>query len=174
MIKNILVFPCGSEIGLEVYRSLKDQKDIKLIGASSIDDHGKFVFENYIGDIPMIDDDNFLKKIDDIVKEFKIDLIYPCMDIVLTKLKNNSFFENMVIGSSKETVNICQSKLKTYLKLENVIKTPKIYTPFNIDEFPVFSKPEIGSSGRNTFKIKNDLDLFFNIKNYLQFNYLPV
>jgi hypothetical protein len=53
-MKKILVFPCGSEIALEVHRALKDQKDIELIGASSVDDHGKFVFDNYIGGIPMI------------------------------------------------------------------------------------------------------------------------
>ena len=46
MKKNILVFPCGSEIGLEIYNSVKYSTYFNLIGANSSDDHGKFVYEN--------------------------------------------------------------------------------------------------------------------------------
>jgi hypothetical protein len=46
MKKNVLVFPCGSEIGLEVYRSLKHSIHFNLIGANSVDDHGRVVFVN--------------------------------------------------------------------------------------------------------------------------------
>ena len=49
-MKRILVFPCGSEIALEIYRSLKYSIHFELVGASSIDDHGKFVYKEYIGD----------------------------------------------------------------------------------------------------------------------------
>ena len=45
--KNILVFPCGSEIALELYRALVHSKHFNLIGASSVDDHGRFVYHNY-------------------------------------------------------------------------------------------------------------------------------
>ena len=51
-MKNVLVFPCGSEIGLEIHNSLKYSKDFKLYGGSSVDDHGKFVYENYISGHP--------------------------------------------------------------------------------------------------------------------------
>ena len=47
MKKNILVFPCGSEIALEIYRSVNKSIHFNLIGASSVDDHGKFIYENY-------------------------------------------------------------------------------------------------------------------------------
>jgi hypothetical protein len=175
-MKRILVFPCGSEIGLEVYRALKDQKDIELIGASSVDDHGKFVFDNYIGDIPMINDNNFLPTLLKIVQEYNIDLIYPCMDIVITKLKNSVLFEHMVIGSPKKTVNICQSKFKTYLNFEGVIRTPKIYSLSENNGFPMFFKPDIGSSSRNAFKINDQYDLDFYSRKYpnnLLLEYLP-
>ncbi len=36
-MKNILVFPCGSEIALEVHRSLQYSTHFHLIGANSID-----------------------------------------------------------------------------------------------------------------------------------------
>ena len=65
-MKKVLVFPCGSEIGLEIHRSLKYNKDFELIGASSVNDHGMFVFENYVGNIPSVDDENFISEINNI------------------------------------------------------------------------------------------------------------
>ena len=43
---NVMVFPCGSEVGLELNNALKDVSFITLFGASSVPDHGKCVFEN--------------------------------------------------------------------------------------------------------------------------------
>ena len=44
---NVLVFPCGSEIGLEIHAALRHAKDICLHGASSVSDHGEFVYARY-------------------------------------------------------------------------------------------------------------------------------
>ena len=46
-MKKVLVFPCGSEIGLEIERALKFNKDYELIGGSSVNDHGMFEYEKY-------------------------------------------------------------------------------------------------------------------------------
>ncbi|HPM11666.1 MAG TPA: hypothetical protein PK941_14605, partial [Paludibacter sp.] len=89
IVRNILVFPCGSEIGLEVFRSVRYSSHFNLIGGSSVDDHGKFVFSNYIGDIPFVDSPFFIKKIKEIVRDKKIDAIYPTMDSVIAVLKKH-------------------------------------------------------------------------------------
>ena len=60
MKKNILVFPCGSEIALDIYSSVEYSTHFNLIGASSVEDHGSFVYENYISDIPFITDESFI------------------------------------------------------------------------------------------------------------------
>ena len=57
--KNILVFPCGSEVALEIYRFLRHSTHFHLIGANSVDDHGKFVFEYYIGGLPYVNSNDF-------------------------------------------------------------------------------------------------------------------
>jgi hypothetical protein len=174
---NILVFPCGSEIALEVHRSLFQQKDINLIGVSSIDDHGKFVFDNYIGGSPLVNDNNFIEFFQELVNKHDIDFIYPCMDIAIEKFINNEDKLNCkIISSPKKTVNICTSKLKTYNELKHVVLVPKIFNKENITEYPVFSKPEIGASSRGTVKINNQIDLEYwtNVfpKNLL-LEYLP-
>ena len=89
MKKNILVFPCGSEIGLEVYNSVKYSTYFNLIGASSASDHGEFIYKNYIGGLPYLTDNNFIKELKKVIVENKIDAIYPTMDLAITVLKEN-------------------------------------------------------------------------------------
>ena len=86
---NILVFPCGSEIGLEIHYALKDVSFITLIGASSVPDHGKFVYENYREDVPFITDPAFLPALNRIIEEEKIDFIFPALDSVVLMLSEN-------------------------------------------------------------------------------------
>ena len=81
-MKKVLVFPCGSEIGLEIERALKFNKDYELIGGSSVNDHGMFAYENYIGNIPSVDDNKFIDKINEIVKKENIEYLYPAHDSV--------------------------------------------------------------------------------------------
>jgi len=174
---NVLVFPCGSEIALEVHRSLSVQKDIRLIGVSSVDDHGRFVFDSYIGGAPHISDKNFIEFFQNIINEYNIDFIYPCMDIVINEFINNEDqFNCKIISSPKETVNICTSKLKTYNELKNIVLVPKIFNKEDITDYPIFSKPEIGASSRGTVKINNKKDLEYWSSVYpknLLLEYLP-
>lgn len=155
-MKRILVFPCGSEIALEIYRSLKYSTHFDLIGASSTEDHGKFIYNEYIGDLPFITSPSFIEVMSKLIKEKKIDAIYPAMDLVLDILKKNEHrIGCKVIGSCYETVNICTSKLKTYKFLNNVVKTPQIYTDESTITYPVFMKPDVGYGARGAKKITN-------------------
>ena len=151
MKKNILVFPCGSEIALEFYRSVHFSPHFRLIGANSIDDHGRFVYDEYVGTVPFITSSDFIPVINGIVQKYKIDAIFPAMDSVISILKNN---ENIlgckVICSPVETVDICLSKYRTYMALNAYILTPRLYTYNEIDTFPIFAKPDVGYGSRGT------------------------
>ena len=110
-INNILVFPCGSEIGLDIYSSVRYSSHFHLIGASSVDDHGKFVYEDYIPNIPFVSSPDFIPVICRIVQERKVDAIYPAMDSVIAVLKAREYeLGCIVISSPKETTDICLSK----------------------------------------------------------------
>jgi len=148
--KNILVFPCGSEVGLEIHRSLKYSRHIKLIGASSVDDHGKFVYDNYIGGLPFLKDKEFIPSLKEVIQANNIDAIYPAMDIAISFLKPlEEELGCKVISSLTETSSICFSKKETYSLLETVINTPKVYSNISeIKNFPVFIKPNTGYGSR--------------------------
>lgn len=167
MKKNILVFPCGSEIGLEIYRALRYSTHFNLIGASSTKDHGCFVYKNYISDIPYIEAKDFSDKISDTIKRYNIDLIYPTMDKVISIMKSyEKLWGCPIVAPCIETVELCLSKLKTYERLKNVVKTPILYNVNSIPEYPCFSKPDIGYGSRNTMTIMNDFDLNESIHKY--------
>lgn len=162
-MKNVLVFPCGSEIGLEIHNALKYSKDFKLFGGSSVDDHGKYVYENYIPDIPFIDDENLLDFLNDVIEEYDIDLIYPSHDDVvlrLSELKNE--LKAHVVVSDDATCDVCRFKSKTYEMFRDYEFTPKTYDiASNLNsldgEFPIFLKPDVGQGAKGV-AIANNVD----------------
>jgi hypothetical protein len=164
--KKILVFPCGSEIGLEIHRSLCFSTHVHLIGASSVSDHGRFVYENYFEGLPFVKHPDFISKIKELVSLHSIDAIYPAMDSVIHVLKKH---ENeigcRVISSPVETTEICLSKIKTYEKLEGVVGTPKIYDKNDDNiQFPVFLKPDIGYGSRGVAKANNKEEMLSHLE----------
>ena len=179
MKKNVLVFPCGSEIGLDIYSSVYLSTYFHLVGANSVDDHGKFVYEDYVSGIPFVTDQMFIPKMKELVRQRQIDVIYPTMDQVITVLKEHEEeLGCMVVSSPVETVRICLSKELTYQKLADILLTPKVYDFSSIptDAFPVFAKPNIGYGARGTKKLENqfEVDSFMKGKDgMLIMEYLP-
>lgn len=179
MKKNILVFPCGSEIGLDIYSSVCYSTYFHLIGGSSVDDHGKFIYEDYISDIPFANSPEFIPTMAKIVKERNVAAIYPAMDLVITILKEHE--EELgckVVASPVETTQISLSKELTYKKLEGSVLIPRVFEPQNVpvDEYPVFAKPKVGYGAKGTKKLSNQDEVNSFVKgkdDLLIVEYLP-
>ena len=160
---RILVFPCGSEVGLEIHNALKDIYFITLIGASSVSDHGKFIFKNYSEELPMISDENFISKLNEVIKKEKIDFIFPAMDQVMNVLSaNRESLEARLLAPVHKTVETCCSKKSTYEALKGHDFLPKVYSSSNeINSYPVIIKPDVGYGSRGFIKIDNKETLDF-------------
>lgn len=182
MKQNVLIFPCGSEIGLEIYRSIDRSTHFNAIGGSSTEDHGKFVFKQYIGNIPFVDDDNFVDCLNKIIKTNKIDFIFPAHDSVLLKLAQTVAEGKLackLIAPPVETCEIARSKLKTYEYFRDTIHTPQVYK--NTQEIksisqPIFLKPDVGQGSKGTFVARTMDDINFYTKKdptLLLLEYLP-
>lgn len=179
--KNVLVFPCGSEIGLEIYKSIKYSIHFEVFGGSSTSDHGEFVYKNYIGGIPFCDDSNFIEAINEVIKKHKIEFIIPAHDSVVLELaraKEEGRINCQLITSPFVTCEVSRSKQKTYDLLRGSIATPKIYDKQRIkdSDFPIFLKPNVGQGSKGTFLVKDDNELDFYNKRYkdlLALEYLP-
>ncbi len=164
---NILVFPCGSEVALEIYRSLEHSIHFNLIGANSVDDHGKFVYENYIDGIPFANHPDFIPVLKKLILDKEIDAIYPAMDSVISTLKiHEAELGCPVIASDVLTTEICLSKSKTYEVLKGSVQTPKVFANVKeVSEFPVFLKPDIGYGSRGVKKANNRNELITHLEN---------
>ena len=161
-MKKVLVFPCGSEIGLEIYRALCFSKDFELVGASSYDDHGSYVYENYISGVPFVDDDGFVDYINKIAEENDIDFIFPAHDSVVLKLAQNiSSISAVVVTSPEEVCEVSRSKRKTYEVLRDSVNVPHEYNNLDGIEFPVFMKPDIGQGSKGTYLATSTEDITF-------------
>lgn len=151
MKKNVLVFPCGSEVGLEIHRCLRDSKHFELYGASSVEDHGRFVYEFCIG-IPHVSDPEFLDWIKFLCKAKKIDYILPAHDDVFDVIRELYWDVPVIIGPSPNTGRVCRSKTKTYNLFPDL-------APDYANGYPCFVKPDKGqgSEGAEIAYSHNDV-----------------
>lgn len=158
---NVLVFPCGSEVGLEINRALKDISFITLFGASSVADHGKYVFENYIEGLPFITDPDFFPALNAVLQEYEIDYLYPAMDQVIDVLSaNRSALAAELVAPEHETVHICRNKQRTYDRLAGLDFVPVTYeSAAEVERYPVIIKPEEGYGARGFQILRTRADL---------------
>lgn len=178
-MKKVLIFPCGTEIGLEINKSLKNSKFFKLFGASSEKiNHGTYVFDNYIGELPYVTEDNFIESLNNLIIEYKIDYIYPAHDSALLELsRRRNEIRCEIVASEYRTCKICRDKIETYKIFKDEIDVPKIYNLGDkIDIYPVFLKPNIGQGSQDTYLVHNrdELDFYVNRNSKLMIlEYLP-
>jgi len=162
---RILVFPCGTEIGLEIHNSLKDISFIELYGASSLDDHGLYVYKRYFGDIPFVGAPGFAKSLNRILEENHIDFIFPAHDDVVLGLAGiKDELASKVLTSPFATAEICRHKKITYRHLKETGFIPKTYeNPGEVEKFPVFLKPNAGQGSQGAMKIENREQLYYQL-----------
>lgn len=162
---KIMVFPCGSEIGLELHRALKDIRFIDLYGASSVDDHGVWVYKNYIGDIPYMNAPDFLEVLNKYIDKYQIDYIFPALDSVIAMLsKNRDKLHAKLLTCPDETVQICRSKAKTYKRLEGCDFLPEIYgSPEEITQYPVIIKPTESQGAQGFLILESEEQLRYEL-----------
>jgi hypothetical protein len=176
---RVLVFPCGSEIGLEIHEALKWSTYLDLYGASTVpSNHGKYVYKNYFENLPYVDEVGFFNNLNNILDEYEIDFIYPAHDSVVVKLSENlGILRSKVIGSPVETCKICRSKGRTYDFFRESLIVPEIFESSAEElKFPVFLKPDIGQGSKGVFIAHSQQEVdFFKEKNnsLIMMEYLP-
>lgn len=162
---NVLIFPAGSEIGLEIFHSLKYNHHVNVFGASGKNDHASFVYpeDRYIEDDFYIDNHEFIYKFNLLLESRKIDFIYPTHDTIACFLaEHQTELAAQVITSCAETNRIARHKNETYQIFQAFDFCPKQYTlPHTNLPFPVFLKPDDGQGGKGTFLAENQADLNF-------------
>lgn len=158
---NILIFPAGSEIGMEIYNALKYSKMLKVYGGTSVKDHAHFFYKNLITDLPYLTDANFIDKLNSVVEENNIDFIYPAHDSAgLFLTQHADELKAKIVTSPLKTVDICRSKAKTYSYFSDCEFIPKTYKRIeDIASYPVFVKPSVGQGSNGAVKCNSEQQL---------------
>jgi hypothetical protein len=171
---GVLVFPAGEINSIELHAALATCVNIKLLGASSIDRHGEYVFKNYISGIPLITEPEFIDKFNHVIEDNKIDVIFPTHDTVAEFLTlNHKNIKAKIIAADYKTSRICRDKKLTYDLFQDQNFCPAVYQKPVL--FPLFMKPRKGQGSVGAKKIQSEDDIFSitNWSDYVICEYLP-
>jgi carbamoyl-phosphate synthase large subunit len=149
---RVLVFPGGTEIGLEINNALRHCKDVELFSAGlAISNHAPYVYAHHF-EIPSIHEPGFLDALNKLISRLNIGYIFPAYDDVLVALAENANRINArIVTSPLETCLVTRSKSETYRKFRDTLPVPHVYdSPASVDRFPVFVKPDKGQGSQNT------------------------
>lgn len=153
---SVLVFPAGTEIGLEIYRCLKDKKGIELLGASSVKDMASLNYDE-VYELPFLLDERIEQEVIDLVDRVKPDFLVPAHDDAVTLFsemeEEGLLGHTRVLGSPAETCRVVRSKLETYRLLRDAVEVPVlIQEEYELEQkgldFPLFAKPDKGQGSR--------------------------
>ena len=176
---NILLFPAGTGISLEIWKGLRHCKEVRLFGASSSPSHADYLFKD-VDFVPSIEEEGWLATLNTVIDRRNIDFIFPAYDdvlVALAKANHTGSLHATFIGSPLETSLITRSKSQTYRYLDGVVRTPKMYSsPSEISHFPVFLKPDRGQGSQYTHLVRDERELQIILSkrdDYLILEHLP-
>jgi len=166
MAVNVLVFPCGSENALEIHQALTHSIHVQLFGASSVDDHGRQLFDTYCGDLPRIDDGRFDQAFEALLAEWKIDLVFATHDTVQAYLSERAQrFGVRLVNGDPDTCAIARRKSLTYAAFADQPWIPITYTsPEEVEAWPAVVKPDLGQGGQGFARVSGVKDAYATLE----------
>ena len=182
---NVIITGAGSVMGQSIYKALANSKhseNINVIYLNSLETCAGFEFANTIHNqfnshsnviCPFASDDNYIPFIKSLIKEHRVDIIYPGTQHELDVLSLLNDELNIVACPDNITANNCLDKACTTEILENnSIPTPKSFRvnagliESYPESYPVILKPNSSSASRNIFKCDSLDDLEQSLKEY--------
>ncbi len=176
--RNVLIFPAGTEVGLEIYHALNLCKEVKLFGAGqNVLNHARFLYSEY-HELPTIHESKWVSSLNELCDKLEVDYIFPAYDDIIVALATHADEINAkIITAPLDSVLITRSKARTYEFLTGIVRVPEIFkTNFDSLKYPVLVKPDKGqgSSGvkivANGFELKAAMDA---VESPLVCEYLP-
>lgn len=160
LVRNVLIFPGGTEPGLEIARALKGCKEVRLFAASSgPGNHAPFVFARH-AETPDVFTDGWIEALNALCETWKIDVIYPAHDYVAEALvRERRRIVVPVVAAPAEVFAVAGSKRETLALFSDVIPTPAVLQPEAIGSFPVFVKPDHGYGGQGAVRVDSAVQL---------------
>jgi hypothetical protein len=153
---KVLVFPCGSENASEIHQALRYSVHVDLYGASSVEDHGRFRFEQYVGGLPNIGDPAFDGPFADLIRTLKIDMVFATHDSVQEYLATRaSQMKFYLVNGDPKTAAIARRKSATYGLFSDCGWVPQVFESIEeVKEWPIIIKPNLGQGGQGVALVR--------------------
>jgi hypothetical protein len=159
--RRVLVFPAGTEIGLEILQSLKYCKEVDLFAAGQdISNHARFAYTEYHV-LPSIHEPGWVEALVALCHSLRIDYIFPAYDDVIVALsRETGRLPAIVLSSPSSACEITRSKSQTYRALSGIVRVPHLFASSDeITSYPVFVKPDRGQGSFGVTKANNKNEL---------------
>ena len=159
-VRQVLVFPAGTEIGLEIHQALQHCKEVKLHGAGQpISSHAPFVYRSY-HTLPSIHEPGWLQALVDLCRDLDIDYVFPAYDdVIVALIRHQEEIPATVLTATVEVCELTRSKSQTYKHLSTVVRVPRLYDPAEVKDFPLFVKPDRGQGSQGAQLVRNQDEL---------------
>lgn len=159
--RRVLVFPGGTEIGLEIHAALSQCSSVQLFAAGQPGlNHAQLAFQEYHV-IPSVHDKGWLGALRDLCKELSIQYIFPAHDDVIEALSEaRNDIPATLVTSNHEACVTSRSKSATYQKLEDIVPVPKLFHSSDKSAiFPLFVKPDKGQGSSHATVVRSAQEL---------------
>jgi hypothetical protein len=151
---RVLVFPAGTEVGLEIGRALACSLNVELHGAGSRDDHAALCFERYAS-VPMLETPDFDRRFAELIARWRIELVFATHDSVQAYLAPRiAAWGASLVNGDPEACRIARSKSAMLDALAGAAWLPRRYAAaVEVDAWPVAVKPDIGQGGQGFTRV---------------------
>lgn len=162
---NVLLFPGGTEVAMEIREALAHEKSVALYGASGDPfDPGSHLYRNYDSALPWITEpERCIESLAGLVRRWGIDYVFPAYDDVgLFVSAHRDRVGCRVVLPDHRTVEILRSKRRTFETLGGVVPCPRVYAWEEVRahrELEVFIKPDVGQGSQGTFHLRPPIDV---------------
>ncbi len=157
---NTLVFPAGTEVGLEIRRSLEHSVHVELHGASSRKDYSALAFERW-AQIPTIHDQDFDQLFAALLAKWQIQVVFATHDSVHLYLAERvRQWGIFLINGDADSALIARSKRLTYKTFKDMPWIPACYSDVrDVESWPVVVKPSAGQGGQGVAVVADAITL---------------
>jgi hypothetical protein len=159
--RNVLVFPAGTEIGMEIFNALKHAKEVRLFGAGQdISNHARFAYPEY-HPLPSVHEDDWLGQMIGLCQRLAIDYIFPAHDDAIIALcRQQAHIPACIVSSPADACETTRSKSLTYRRLGGLLRVPALFdSPAHVTDYPVLVKPDRGQGSFGVCMVREQAEL---------------
>ena len=142
-VHNILVYPCETQVGMELNHCLRFSPHFRVFGCAGEPVRAGYAFDNSAGFLPPIKSDEFLPELTRVIREKNIDFVFPASDESLTELSElaaDGLVEAEVVAPPVDVCRLCSSKSAIHAFFSGKVELPGQCRrdQLTADDFPVW------------------------------------